>query len=54
VQFEADLAEELLKSAGYNSTPATLPRVEMGALPSHPEEPLPSLTKRESFLRSPP
>ena len=37
VQFEADLAEELLKSAGYNSTPATLPRVEMGALPSHRE-----------------
>ena len=38
VFFEADLAEELLKSAGYNATPITLPRVEMGALPSHEED----------------
>ena len=37
VHFEADLAEELLKSVGYNATPITLPRVEMGALPSHAE-----------------
>jgi len=37
VQFEADLAEELLKSVGYNNTPITLPHVEMGALPSHAE-----------------
>jgi len=37
VHFEADLAEELLKSVGYNDTPITLPRVEMGALPSHEE-----------------
>jgi phenylalanyl-tRNA synthetase beta chain len=37
VHFEADLAEELLKSVGYNATPITLPRVEMGALPSHEE-----------------
>jgi len=37
VQFEADLAEELLKSVGYNNTPITLPHVEMGALPSHEE-----------------
>lgn len=37
VHFEADLAEELLKSVGYNNTPITLPRVEMGALPSHEE-----------------
>jgi phenylalanyl-tRNA synthetase beta chain len=38
VAFEADLAEELLKSVGYNSTPITLPRVAMGALPSHAED----------------
>lgn len=37
VHFEADLAEELLKSVGYNNTPITLPTVEMGALPSHAE-----------------
>jgi len=37
VNFEADLAEELLKSVGYNNTPITLPHVEMGALPSHAE-----------------
>ena len=37
VAFEADLAEELLKSIGYNETVVTLPRVEMGALPSHRE-----------------
>jgi phenylalanyl-tRNA synthetase beta chain len=37
VHFEADLAEELLKSVGYNNTPITLPRVEMGALPPHAE-----------------
>ena len=37
VHFEADLAEEVLKSAGYNATAITLPRVEMGALPSHAE-----------------
>ena len=37
VHFEADLAEELLKSVGYNNTPITLPPVEMGALPSHAE-----------------
>jgi phenylalanyl-tRNA synthetase beta chain len=37
VNFEADLAEELLKSVGYNNTPITLPTVEMGALPSHAE-----------------
>ena len=37
VQFEADLAEEVLKSVGYNATAITLPRVEMGALPSHEE-----------------
>jgi len=37
VHFEADLAEELLKSVGYNATPITLPRVEMGALPTHVE-----------------
>ena len=37
VHFEADLAEELLKSVGYNNTPITLPHVEMGALPSHAE-----------------
>ncbi len=37
VSFEADLAEELLKSVGYNATPITLPRVAMGALPSHAE-----------------
>jgi phenylalanyl-tRNA synthetase beta chain len=37
VHFEADLAEELLKSVGYNATVITLPHVEMGALPSHEE-----------------
>lgn len=37
VSFEADLAEELLKSVGYNATPITLPSVAMGALPSHAE-----------------
>jgi phenylalanyl-tRNA synthetase beta chain len=38
VAFESDIAEELLKSVGYNSTPITLPRVDMGALPSHQED----------------
>jgi phenylalanyl-tRNA synthetase beta chain len=38
VYFDADLAEELLKSVGYNATPITLPRVDMGALPSHAED----------------
>ena len=38
VQFEADLQEELLKSVGYNATVVSLPRVEMGALPSHRED----------------
>jgi len=37
VHFDADLAEELLKSVGYNATPITLPTVRMGALPSHAE-----------------
>jgi len=37
VAFESDIAEELLKSVGYNSTPITLPQVDMGALPSHAE-----------------
>ena len=37
VHFEADLAEEVLKSVGYNATAITLPHVEMGALPSHAE-----------------
>ena len=37
VNFEADLAEELVKSVGYNETVVSLPRVEMGALPTHPE-----------------
>jgi phenylalanyl-tRNA synthetase beta chain len=37
VHFEADLAEELLKSVGYNNTPITIPHVQMGALPSHAE-----------------
>ena len=37
VHFEADLAEELLTSVGYNNTPITLPHVQMGALPSHAE-----------------
>ena len=37
VHFEADVAEELLKSVGYNATPITLPNVEMGALPTHAE-----------------
>lgn len=34
VQNVADLAEELAKSIGYNNTPARLPTVGMGALPS--------------------
>jgi phenylalanyl-tRNA synthetase beta chain len=38
VHFEADLAEELVKSVGYNATVVTLPRVEMGALPTHEED----------------
>jgi phenylalanyl-tRNA synthetase beta chain len=37
VFFEADLAEELLKSVGYNETAVTLPHVSMGSLPSHAE-----------------
>lgn len=37
VHFEADLAEELVKSVGYNETVITLPRVDMGALPTHVE-----------------
>jgi phenylalanyl-tRNA synthetase beta chain len=37
VHFEADLAEEVLKSVGYNNTPITLPTVQMGALPGHAE-----------------
>jgi len=37
VHFEADLAEELVKSVGYNATVVSLPRVEMGALPQHEE-----------------
>jgi phenylalanyl-tRNA synthetase beta chain len=37
VHFEADIAEELLKSVGYNSTGVTLPHVAMGALPSRQE-----------------
>ena len=37
VHFEADIAEELLKSVGYNATVVTLPHVSMGALPSHQE-----------------
>jgi phenylalanyl-tRNA synthetase beta chain len=37
VAFESDIAEELLKSVGYNSTPITLPHVAMGGLPSHQE-----------------
>jgi phenylalanyl-tRNA synthetase beta chain len=37
VHFEADLAEELVKSVGYNETVVTLPHVEMGALPTHEE-----------------
>lgn len=37
VFFDADIAEELLKSVGYNATPITLPRVEMGSLPTHME-----------------
>lgn len=37
VHFEADIAEELLKSVGYNATVVTLPHVTMGALPSHQE-----------------
>lgn len=37
VNFEADLAEELVKSVGYNETIVSLPRVEMGALPTHEE-----------------
>jgi phenylalanyl-tRNA synthetase beta chain len=31
----ADLYEELAKSIGYNDTPQNLPKVDMGALPSH-------------------
>jgi phenylalanyl-tRNA synthetase beta chain len=38
IQFEAELAEEVLKSVGYNATAITLPHVEMGALPSHAEQ----------------
>lgn len=38
VQFPADLAEELVKSYGYNNTATTLPHVEMGALPTHEED----------------
>ncbi|HUP62953.1 MAG TPA: phenylalanine--tRNA ligase subunit beta [Thermoanaerobaculia bacterium] len=38
VHFEADFAEELLKSVGYNATAITLPHVEMGSLPSHAED----------------
>ncbi|HEV7242098.1 MAG TPA: phenylalanine--tRNA ligase subunit beta [Thermoanaerobaculia bacterium] len=37
VHFESDLAEEVLKSVGYNATAITLPHVEMGTLPSHAE-----------------
>lgn len=37
VFFEADLAEELLKSLSYNATAVTLPHVSMGSLPSHEE-----------------
>jgi len=37
VHFEADIAEELWKSVGYNNTIVSLPHVEMGALPSHAE-----------------
>jgi phenylalanyl-tRNA synthetase beta chain len=37
VFFEADIAEELVKSYGYNATATTLPRVDMGALPSQEE-----------------
>ena len=37
VHFEADLAEELVKSVGYNETVVSLPHVEMGALPTHAE-----------------
>ena len=37
VNFEADIAEELVKSIGYNNTVITLPTVQMGALPSHHE-----------------
>jgi phenylalanyl-tRNA synthetase beta chain len=37
VHYEADLAEEVLKSVGYNATAITLPTVKMGALPSHAE-----------------
>lgn len=38
VHFEDDLAEELLKSVGYNATTVSLPHVSMGALPSHAED----------------
>lgn len=34
VEFDADIAEEIAKSLGYNATPATLPPVDMGALPT--------------------
>jgi phenylalanyl-tRNA synthetase beta chain len=37
VHFEADIAEEVLKSVGYNETVVSLPHVEMGAVPSHQE-----------------
>jgi phenylalanyl-tRNA synthetase beta chain len=38
VEFASDIAEELLKSVGYNATEVTLPHVTMGALPSHWEK----------------
>ncbi|HEX7705995.1 MAG TPA: phenylalanine--tRNA ligase subunit beta [Thermoanaerobaculia bacterium] len=37
VHFSADIAEEILKSLGYNVTAVSLPHVSMGALPSHEE-----------------
>ncbi|HEX2123853.1 MAG TPA: phenylalanine--tRNA ligase subunit beta, partial [Thermoanaerobaculia bacterium] len=37
VNFEADLAEELLKSVGYNETVVSLPPVGLGGMPSHEE-----------------
>ena len=37
VEFAADLYEELAKSVGYNNTPAEIPPVGMGALPSAAE-----------------
>jgi phenylalanyl-tRNA synthetase beta chain len=33
VEFPADLYEELAKSIGYNATPISLPKVDMGSLP---------------------